>query len=188
KLLTLGEARANRTPIDWSKYQPPKPEFTDARAVCPAIVDLWGYIDWSPFFHVWELRGRYPAIFEDPVIGKQARELFDDAQKLLEQAAARNLFTARGVHAFWPANSIGDDVDLYTDETRRKKLATFYFLRQQMHKPAGQFNHCLADYVAPKSNPAMRNPESACYLCGYAAATLGADKLSKVSTSAKYVY
>src|SRR6059058_4498409 len=188
KLLTLGEARANRTPIDWSKYQPPKPEFTDARAVCPSIVDLWGYIDWSPFFHVWELRGRYPAIFEDPVIGKQARELFDDAQKLLDQITAKNLLSARGVYVFWPANSVGDDVDLYADETRREKLATFYFLRQQMHKPAGQLNHCLADYVAPKSNPAMRNPESADYLGGFAVSIHGADELAKEFTAANDDY
>src|SRR6266567_4297758 len=92
KLLMLEEARANRAPIDWSTCQPPRPDFLGARPVCPAIVDLRDYIDWSPFFHVWELRGRYPAIFEDPVIGKQARELFDDGQELLEQAAARNLF------------------------------------------------------------------------------------------------
>ena len=107
------------------------------------------YIDWSPFFHAWELRGRYPGIFEDPKIGKQARELFDDAQKLLDRIVAKNLLIARGVHAFWRANSIGDDVDLYADDERTKKLATFYFLRQQIQKPAGQFNHCLADFVAP---------------------------------------
>ena len=188
KLLTLGEARANRTPIDWSKYQPPKPEFTDARAVCPSIVDLWGYIDWSPFFHVWELRGRYPAIFEDPVIGKQARELFDDAQKLLDQITAKNLLSARGVYVFWPANSVGDDVDLYADETRREKLATFYFLRQQMHKPAGQLNHCLADYVAPKSNPALRDLESADYLGGFAVSIHCADELAKEFTAANDDY
>jgi 5-methyltetrahydrofolate--homocysteine methyltransferase len=188
KLLTLGEARANRTPIDWSKYQPPKPEFTDVRAVCPSIVALRDYVDWSPFFHVWELRGRYPAIFEDPVIGKQARELFDDGQELLEQIATQNLFTARGVHAFWPANSIRDDVDLYVDERRREKRATFYLLRQQMHKPAGQFNHCLADYVAPKSNQAMSNPELTDYLGGFAVSIHGADELAKEFTAANDDY
>jgi 5-methyltetrahydrofolate--homocysteine methyltransferase len=181
KLSTLEEARANRLPIDWSGCQPPRPEFTGVRAVCPAIVDLRDYIDWSPFFHVWELRGRYPAIFDDPVIGKQARELFDDAQELLEQIATQNLLTARGVYAFWRANCVGDDVDLYADETRREKLATFYFLRQQMDKPPGQFNHCLADFVAPKSNPksAIRNPQSADYLGGFAVSIHGADELAK---------
>jgi len=186
KLLTLEEARANQAPIDWNAYQPPTPDFMGAQAVCPAIVDLQDYIDWSPFFHVWELRGRYPAIFDDPVIGKQARELFDDAQELLEQIATKNLLTARGVHAFWPANSVGDDVDLYADETGRERLATFYFLRQQMQKPAGQFNHCLGDYVAPKSNPksAIHRPKSADYLGGFAVSIHGADELAKEFTAA----
>ncbi len=186
KLLTLEEARANQAPIDWNAYQPPTPDFMGAQAVCPAIVDLQDYIDWSPFFHVWELRGRYPAIFDDPVIGKQARELFDDAQELLEQIATKNLLTARGVHAFWPANSVGDDVDLYADETGRERLATFYFLRQQMQKPAGQFNHCLGDYVAPKSNPksAIHSPKSADYLGGFAVSIHGADELAKEFTAA----
>jgi 5-methyltetrahydrofolate--homocysteine methyltransferase len=149
KLLTLAQARANRTSIDWSNYVPPKSEWTGPRTFRPSIVDLRNYIDWSPFFHVWELRGRYPAIFDDPVIGKQARELFDDAQNLLDEIIGKNLLTVRGVFGFWPANCVGDDVDLYTDETRAEKLATFYFLRQQIQKPAGQANHCLADFVAP---------------------------------------
>ncbi len=128
------------------------------------------YIDWSPFFHAWELRGRYPGIFEDPKIGKQARELFDDAQKLLDRIVAKDLLIARGVHAFWRANSIGDDVDLYADDERTKKLATFYFLRQQIQKPAGQFNHCLADFVAPQSED---------YLGGFAVSIHGADELAE---------
>src|SRR6184192_1048476 len=191
-LMTLKEARANRTGIDWSNYAPPKPEFLGVRVlqtVIPSQVakcsktsltvtqrdassspatagsvqddavrsfslrTLADYIDWSPFFHAWELRGRYPGIFEDPKLGKQARELFDDAQKLLDPIVAKNLLIARGVHGFWRANSVGDDVDLYADDDRTKKVATFYFLRQQMLKPAGQFNHCLADYVASVSNP-----------------------------------
>src|SRR5205823_5129760 len=142
-------------------------------------VDLRDYIDWSPFFHVWELRGRYPAILDDPVIGKQARELFDDAQNLLDQIAVKNLLTARGVYAFWPANSVGDDVDLYVDETRREKLTTFYFLRQQMQKPAGQCNLGLADYVAPSSDP-----QSTDYLGGFAVSIHGADELAKEFTAA----
>ena len=186
KLLTLEEARANQTRIDWSGYEPPRAEFTGVRAVCPSIVDLRDYIDWSPFFHVWELRGRYPAILDDPVIGKQARELFDDAQNLLDQIAVKNLLTARGVYAFWPANSVGDDVDLYVDETRREKLTTFYFLRQQMQKPAGQWNLCLADYVAPSPDPqsTIHNPQSTDYLGGFAVSIHGADELAKEFTAA----
>src|SRR5437879_4240598 len=97
KLITLEQARANRTPIDWNDYREPKPEFIGTRAASPAIIHLREYIDWSPFLHVWELRGRYPAIFEDPTIGKQARELFDDAQEILDEIAAKHLLTPRGI-------------------------------------------------------------------------------------------
>jgi 5-methyltetrahydrofolate--homocysteine methyltransferase len=180
-LLTLDQARANRTPIDWSSYIPPKTEFLGVRVCAPMVEDLVPFIDWSPFFHAWELRGRYPAIFDDPKIGKQARELFDDTQALLNHIVAKNLLVARGVHALWPANSTGDDVDLYVDEERFEKVATFYFLRQQMQKPAGQANHCLADYVAPTPNPqsAIRNPQSADYLGGFAVSIHGADELAE---------
>jgi 5-methyltetrahydrofolate--homocysteine methyltransferase len=168
KLLTLDQARANRTLIKWSNYQPPQPDFIGTRAVAPSIEDLWEYIDWSPFFHVWELRGRYPAIFEDPIIGKQCRELFDDAQEILDEIAAKDLLTARGIFGLWPANSSGDDVDLFVDQSRREKLATFYFLRQQIQKPSGQFNHCLADYIGALD-----------YLGGFAVTIHGADELAK---------
>ncbi|HET9418300.1 MAG TPA: methionine synthase [Chthoniobacterales bacterium] len=170
KLLTLAQARENRTAIDWSDYAPPQPEFTGARVVCPPIVDLREFIDWSPFFHVWELRGRYPAIFDDPSVGKQARELFADAQGILDQITADNSLRARGVFGFWPANSNRDDVDLFTDETRLAKLGTFYFLRQQMQKPAGQFNHSLADYIAPNGQD---------YIGGFAVGIHCADELAK---------
>src|SRR5213596_468640 len=98
KLLTLEEARENRTPIDWSSYVPPKPEFLGVRVCVPMLGDLVPFIDWSPFFHAWELRGRYPAIFDDPKIGKQARELFDDAQELLGRIVRKSLLVPRGVH------------------------------------------------------------------------------------------
>ena len=199
-LLTLQEARANRTPINWNNYVPPKPEFLGVRvfqtdslrpSISPAsaglaqndavrsfsLQTLTDYIDWSPFFHAWELRGRYPAIFEDPKVGKQARELFDDAQNLLERIVAKNLLVARGVHAFWPASAVGDDVDLYADDQRTKKIATFYFLRQQMQKPTAQANHCLADFINPKSE--IHNPQSADYLGGFAVSIHGADELAE---------
>jgi 5-methyltetrahydrofolate--homocysteine methyltransferase len=213
KLITLDEARANPTPMEWANYTPPKPEFIGTRAyssdlgsarlrhagfgILPkqpsesssrqnaatntpqacapqtktiSLNDLIPYIDWSPFFHTWELRGRYPAIFDDPVVGKQARELFDDAQTLLNRIRTEKLLAARGVFAFWPAKAIGDDVQVYADETRTRPLATFHFLRQQMQKPAEQFNHCLADYVAPGA---------ADYLGGFAVtAGIGADELA----------
>jgi REP element-mobilizing transposase RayT len=159
-----------------------------------AVRDLIEYIDWSPFFHTWELRGRYPAIFDDPKIGKQAREVFDDAQELLERISAKDLLVPRGAYAFWPANAVGDDVQIYADNTRTEKIATFYFLRQQMQKPAAQFNHCLADYIAPLSNRQSATPTSgrehtnnfgvgnlrlADYLGGFAVSIHGADELAE---------
>ena len=194
KLLTLDQARANRTPIDWSSYVPPKPEFLGVRVYVPgkisiAVSDLIPYIDWSPFFHAWELRGRYPAIFDDPKMGKEARELFGDAQELLERIAAENLLIPRGVYAFWPANAVGDDVHIYADEARTEEIATFYFLRQQMQKPPAQFNHCLADYIAPKSSASLQPASSANasgthallqdHLGGFAVSIHGADELAE---------
>jgi 5-methyltetrahydrofolate--homocysteine methyltransferase len=170
KLLTLEQARLNRTSIDWNDYTPPKPEFIGPREISPAVADLRDYIDWSPFFHVWELRGRYPAIFEDETLGKQARELFDDAQKILDEIVAGELLTARGAFGFWAAAARGDDADLFSDESRKHRLATFYFLRQQMQKPVGQFNHCLADYIAAGSTD---------YLGGFAVTIHGADELAE---------
>jgi len=180
--LPIEEARANLTRIDWSDYCPPKPEFLGVRAYASnlgtvSLRTLVEYIDWSPFFHAWELRGRYPAIFEDPRIGKQARELFDDAEKLLERIVAKNLLIARGVHAFWRANSAGDDVDLYADDDRTKKFATFYFLRQQMQKPSGQFNHCLADFIAPANDDHLELSGKD-HLGGFAVSIHGADELA----------
>jgi len=151
KLLSITQARANRTAIQWEGYDPPRPGFSGTRLVSPSLVSLREFIDWSPFFHAWELRGRYPEILNDPAIGKQASELFDDAEKILDQIIARRSLTAVGIFGFWQANSIGDDLELWT-EKRSQKLATLYFLRQQMQKPDGQFNHCLADFVAPKGD------------------------------------
>jgi len=182
KLLPLEQARANRTPINWRSYVPSKPEFLGVRVYVPgkisiAVNDLVPYIDWSPFFHAWELRGRYPAIFDDPKMGKQARELFDDAQELLERIAAKNLLIPRGVYALWPANAAGDDVHVYANDGRTEEIATFYFLRQQMQKPPGQWNHCLADYVA--SVDGGQRPPLQDYLGGFAVSIHGADELAE---------
>src|SRR4029077_2802841 len=150
------------------------------RKIAVTVSDLIPYIDWSPFFHAWELRGRYPAIFEDPKMGKEARELFDDAQELLQRIAAKNLLIPRGVYAFWSANAVGDDVHVYADEARTEEIATFYFLRQQMPKPPGQFNHCLADYVAPASSQLSTiSHQLADYLGGFAVSIHGADELAE---------
>ncbi len=136
----------------------------------PAHPHLVPFIDWSPFFHTWEVRGRYPAILDDP----QAKELFDDAQEILQRIIRDRSLTARGVYGFFPANSVGDDIELYTDDSRQHVLTTFHTLRQQMDKPPGQFNHALADFIAPKSSGL---PD---YLGAFAVtAGHGADQLAK---------
>ena len=148
-LLSIEKARERRTPIDWKAGDIAKPSFTGTRVLENVpLEELVPFIDWSPFFHTWELRGRYPAILDDP----KAKELFDDAQQLLKRIVAEKLFTARGVYGFFPANTVGDDIELYTDESRETPLTVFHMLRQQMDKPAGQFNHALSDYIAPKSS------------------------------------
>jgi len=148
-LLPLALARERRTPIVWSANELPRPAFTGARTLTEiSVAELVPYIDWSPFFHAWELRGRYPAILEEP----KAKELFTDAQKLLARIISEDRLKARAVYGFYPANAVGDDVELYTDESRAHVLTTFHFLRQQMEKPSDQFNHCLADYIAPKAS------------------------------------
>ena len=174
KMLSLGAARANRTPIEWSSYIPPQPSFTGLRSIEPALEDLVPLIDWSPFFHTWELRGRYPAILSDPEVGPQATDLFFDAQNLLNRLVDEKLLRARGVYGFWPANTVGDDVELYSDESRTQPIRAFHFLRQQMQKPAGQANHALSDFVAPKASGL------ADYIGGFAVtAGIGADELAR---------
>ena len=149
-LLTLAQARARKIPIAWAKTELPQPAFTGLRVLDDLPMDeLIPFIDWSPFFHAWELRGRYPALLEDPVIGPKAKELFDDARSLLDKIVQQKWLRARGVYGFFRANSSGDDVLVYGDEARRQTLAAFHFLRQQAAKPAGQFNYSLADFVAP---------------------------------------
>jgi 5-methyltetrahydrofolate--homocysteine methyltransferase len=110
------------------------------------------YIDWSPFFHTWELRGRYPTILEDPVVGSKAKELYDDALALLRKIVDQRLFTANGVYGFFPAYSLGDDIEIYRDKSRTVILTTFHTLRQQSEKPQGQYSFALADFVAPKES------------------------------------
>ncbi|HWH72191.1 MAG TPA: vitamin B12 dependent-methionine synthase activation domain-containing protein, partial [Candidatus Sulfotelmatobacter sp.] len=185
--LSLEEARKRRSRIEWQASDIPKPEFTGVRILSSAtpspapnisrfgLADLVPFIDWSPFFHTWELRGRYPAILENP----EANQLFQDAQKLLDTIVNQNLLTARAVYGFFPANSVGDDVELYTDESRSRVLTTFHFLRQQMAKPHDQFNHCLADYIAPKAPTSTSGP-LADYLGAFAvSAGFGTEELCR---------
>jgi 5-methyltetrahydrofolate--homocysteine methyltransferase len=114
------------------------------------LAEIAAYIDWSPFFSTWELHGRFPDILKDPVVGEEATKLYAEAQAMLQRIIDEKRYTAKAVIGFWPANSVGDSVEVYADESRSKVLKTFHFLRQQHEKPAGQFNHCLADFIAPR--------------------------------------
>jgi 5-methyltetrahydrofolate--homocysteine methyltransferase len=188
-LLALEEARRRRTPIDWQSGSLPKPEFTGLRVVSSdssahnaaphsliSLAELVPFIDWSPFFHTWEIRGRYPAVLENA----EARKLYDEAQALLERIVRDKLLTARGVYAFFPANAVGDDVELYADDSRRKVLTVFHFLRQQMQKPPSQFNHCLADFIAPKAAGPAATPALPDYLGAFAvSAGFGTEELCR---------
>ncbi|MCX8155783.1 MAG: methionine synthase [Verrucomicrobiae bacterium] len=160
-LLPLAEARRRAPVFDWEQVDIPVPEFLGVRTLGPAsalppcdlsvsVSDLVPYIDWSPFFHAWELRGRFPAILDDPTVGPRARELYADAQAMLEKIIQEKWLQPRGVYGFFPANRAGDDVIVFSPEDPAREVARFCFLRQQMEKPDGQFNHCLADYLAPR--------------------------------------
>jgi 5-methyltetrahydrofolate--homocysteine methyltransferase len=150
RLIAHEEARQRAPKFDWAQTDVPQPEFLGGRTLDPfPLEELVPFIDWSPFFHTWELRGRYPAILKHEKHGEEARKLFAEAQQLLEKIVSNKLLTARAVYGFFPANSVGDDVELYTDETRTKVLTTFHFLRQQIEKPQGQPSLCLADFIAP---------------------------------------
>jgi 5-methyltetrahydrofolate--homocysteine methyltransferase len=148
---TLQQARAKKLKLDWAGYVPPKPGFLGTRTFHGYdLAELARYIDWTPFFHAWELRGTYPRILQDDKYGEAARQLFDDAQAMLKQLIEENWLTANAVVGFWPANSMGDDIELYTDDTRAKRLATLHTIRQQMAREQGKPNLALADFVAPK--------------------------------------
>jgi 5-methyltetrahydrofolate--homocysteine methyltransferase len=151
---TLEKARNNDFKTDWSSYVPAVPSFIGIKAMNNVKAkDVLPYIDWLPFFWTWELQGRYPEILENEgEIGKRAREVFNDAQELLKQIVDEDLFNFSGVYGFFPANRVGDDVEVYTDETRTELKTTCHFLRQQMIKKDGTPNRCLADFVAPKDS------------------------------------
>jgi 5-methyltetrahydrofolate--homocysteine methyltransferase len=151
KLVSLEAARANRTPITWRSEDLPPPEFTGVRVLesVPLSV-LREYIDWTPFFHTWELKGVYPRIFEHEKYGEQARQIFAEGNALLDTIVEHKLLTARGVYGLFPAHAVGDDVELYTDGSRRQVRERFHFLRQQTVKEGGEPARCLGDFIAPK--------------------------------------
>ncbi len=158
RLISLDEARERRLSFNWASTVAPPPKFTGTMAFQEYPLDeLVDYISWTPFFGAWELRGAYPAIFDSATYGSEARKLFNDAQTLLRRMIDSEKLTARAVIGFFPANSVGDDVELYTDDERTEVLATFHFLRQQWDKSnqranLPQENICLADFVAPKES------------------------------------
>jgi 5-methyltetrahydrofolate--homocysteine methyltransferase len=146
----LALARANPFRIDWNTGLPPAPNLIGVQTFAPwDLGDLRRFIDWSPFFSAWELVGRFPAILEDDVVGEVARSLYADATAMLDKIVAERWFEARGVAGLWPANSDGDDVIVWTDETRTVERARFHTLRQQMAKAEGRANVALADFIAP---------------------------------------
>ena len=152
RMATLERARANRTKIEWDGYEPPKPNVLGVRTFDDyPLEEIRKYIDWTPFFHSWQLKASYPKIFDDPEKGEEAKKLFAEAQELLDRAIEEKWLTARAVYGLFPASALpNDSVEVYTDESREKVLAELHFLRQQKQKPPGRPNHSLVDFVAPK--------------------------------------
>src|SRR5579863_10020537 len=152
--LSLADARANALKLNWSGgYAPPAPRLLGTRRFdAIPIAELIDYIDWSPFFATWELNGKFPAILDDKKVGEAARGLYADAQDMLERMAAEQWFRAGAVIGFWPANSDGDDILVFADETRGRPIATLHTLRQQLARREGRANVALADFVAPRAS------------------------------------
>ncbi len=151
KILPIQDARANAFKPDWSNYQPPQPELLGIRTLNNYPLEkIVPFIDWTPFFQAWELAGRYPAILEDKVVGETASNLFRDAQTMLEKIVTQKWLSANAVVGLFPANSVGDDIEIYTDESRNNIAMTWHGLRQQTQKPTGKPNRCLSDFIAPK--------------------------------------
>ncbi len=175
KLVPYAESFSKRFATDWSSVEIPTPAFTGAKTLRDFPIEkLIETIDWSPFFWTWELRGKYPKIFDDAHCGKEAKELFENAQSLLKKIVDQKLLRAHAVYGFWPANSIGDDVALYSDPSQSTELTTFHFLRQQWERRGQDDFRSLADYIAPKDSGRID------YIGGFVVtAGDGADELAK---------
>ena len=153
KLMTLEAARANRTPITWRPEDVAQPLATGVHVLPDvSLATLRQYIDWTPFFHTWELKGVYPRILQHEKYGEEAKSLFAEANVLLDEIVAKKLLTARGVYGLFAANAVGDDVQLYTDDARKTPLSTFHFLRQQGVAEKGGPSRSLSDFVAPQGS------------------------------------
>jgi 5-methyltetrahydrofolate--homocysteine methyltransferase len=182
KLVSLEAARANAAKLDWHGYTPPKPTLLGVKELKNfPLEQLVPYIDWSPFFQTWDLWGKYPQILDDAVVGEAAKEVFANAQKMLDKILKGKWLQANAVFGLWPANRVGDSVEVYADETRATVLHTFHHLRQQNEKPAGNPNQCLADFVAPVGTPD--------YIGGFAVTTgIGCDERAKAFEAANDDY
>jgi len=165
KLLSIQDARENHTPIDWNNCTIDKPAFLGLRDYEVEVETLMEYIDWTPFFYTWEMKGRYPKILTDPKLGTEASKLFEDAQSLLRDIVEKRSFQPKAVIGFFPANSDGDDILIYSDESRKRVQTTFHTLRQQTAKADDKPNQALSDFIAPKDSG------RADYLGGFALTT-----------------
>jgi len=153
RFISIEDARNLKCQINLNGMMPSKPSFTGTKVFeAFPLEELVPYIDWTPFFHTWELRGSFPKIFDDKFVGDEAKKLYDDAQELLKRIVKDKLLQANAVIGFWPANSVGDDIELYTDDTRTTVLSTIYTLRQQSEKAKGEPYYALADFIAPKES------------------------------------
>ncbi len=174
RMLTIQEARANRTKIDWVTYAPPAPGRLGVQTLKNYPLDeLVRYIDWTPFFITWELHGKYPGILKDEKVGDEARRLHNDAQQLLKRVITDQSLKANGVIGLFPANSVEDDIEVYRDESRREVRTTLHTLRQQDEKPPGRPNRALADFVAPRESGKTD------YVGAFAVCITGAEALAK---------
>jgi 5-methyltetrahydrofolate--homocysteine methyltransferase len=175
KLVPYTEAKRRRFETDWNTVSIPRPSFTGTRVIGDLpLGELLPYIDWSPFFLAWEMKGKFPAILSDAKYGEEARKLFDDARKLLDRIVQRKRISARGVYGFWPAASVGDDICVFQDEGGTTELARFHMLRQQWERPGQSSFRSLADYIAPLDSGRID------YLGAFAVtAGIGADELAR---------
>lgn len=152
-LLPISRAREQQFKTDWTAANISRPGFMGTKVWDDfSLAEIRSRIDWGPFFHAWEMKGKYPNIFESPKYGKEAKKLFDDAQQLLDKIIAEKLLTAKAVIGFYPANSVGDDIEVYTDDQRETVLTVLHTLRQQSQKAEGRANMALSDFIAPKSS------------------------------------
>ena len=175
KFVSLEQARANKAQLDWQNYTPPRPQIMGIQRFDDMPLEfLVPYIDWTPFFHTWELKGSYPKIFDDPEKGVEARKLHEDAQEMLARIVDERWLKARGVVGFFPASSVGhDDIEIYADDSRKQVRMTLHHLRQQTERPAGKPNRCLADFIAPKESGVKD------YLGAFAVGIFGAEEKAK---------